>query len=291
MAQVIEKAGVPDPEPRVGVCFFGIVRNAPAVIGSIRRNVLGPAHMVGATRVYAHLFRQESIDNPRSNETGKVDLEGAALLGADELVWEDPDEFIHTPLWSEIQRRGDSWSDNWRSARNLLHQLRSLKAVTAMALRDGCDLVVFARPDLAYHDTLARPISRVMAAGPDSVALPWWQSWWGQNDRFCVARGRAAIRAYGERGDLVSRFMSETGHPLHSERLVDFALRKADINVLKVPTRASRVRLDGSIYAETFEPFVLTRLRDWLLQSPLGGPTRFTRKWRRKLSVYRERAQ
>ena len=144
---------------RIGVCFFGITRSLRFTIPSIQENLLAPAREFGDVVSYAHFFDQRNICNPRTGEFGALDVEEHKLLPIDRLVLEEPDICLQTWRFDDLRTHGDAWNDNFISLRNLVHQLHSLNEVTKMAVSDGVDLVIFARPDLQYHDSL-RPALR-----------------------------------------------------------------------------------------------------------------------------------
>lgn len=259
----------------VAVCFFGITRSLGTTLSSIEENVLAPAREVGTLRVYAHLFRQEAIVNTRSGENGLVDLEEHRLLPCDWLELEEPEHCLPTWDFEGLKSAGDAWSDDFRSLRNLVHQLHSLNRVTDIALSEGADLCVFARPDLYYHDSLAPTLHRAAVSRKDSVFLPFWGNWNGMyNDRFAICKGTQAISAYGKRIEDAKRFVSETGTPLHAEYLLRFRLDRARLKVRRLSARASRIRLGGRVQEEDFRDQIKVARRRQL-RAPLVQIAKF----------------
>jgi hypothetical protein len=251
------------PSP-VAVCFFGITRSLKHTLPSITRHVLAPAARGGEARVYAHFFEQTRVENPRSGESGEMDSGEHRLLSPDWLELEAPDAFLESRGFAALKSHGDYWSDDFRSLRNLVHQLHSLDRVTQAVLADGIEVCLFCRPDLEYHDSLQRAVSRARRAAGPLVQLPYWQPWEGFNDRFAVATGRAAIAAYGQRIRQALSYCERTSRPLHAERLVEFALREAGVSTRLISPRASRVRIDGRHAEEDFQHPFGKRLR-WKL--------------------------
>jgi len=231
---------------------------------SIEANILGPARTAGKTQIYAHFFRQRSIADARTGESGQLDVEEHRLLRPDWLELEEPDLCLETWDFEGLKRHGDFWQNNFLSLRNLVHQLHSLNRVTEAALADGAKICLFLRPDLRYHDSLVSAVTRAAAAARADkalVQLPRWQPWGGRNDRFAVAAGPAAIAAYGQRVTRLIEFCIATGGPVHSEQLVAYALDRAGISVRTIAARASRVRLGGGERYEDFLPPRLSTLR------------------------------
>lgn len=237
---------------RIAICFFGITRSLAPVLPSIEENILAPARAAGDVRIYAHLYKQTRIDSPRSGETGELDPEEYRLLKADWLERVPPGPPLEKWDFETLKTYGDFWNNDFTSLRNLVHQLHSLHQVTAAAMADSPDLCMFMRPDLRYHDSLAPVITRALKARPDRVYLPRWQPWFGCNDRFAIARGPRAMAAYGQRIEQARAYCTARQAPLHSERMLKFALQQARIPVHKITPRASRIRLGGAQVDEDF---------------------------------------
>ncbi len=235
---------------KLAICFFGITRSLSHTIESIEVNILGAAQCVCEPVVLSHFFDQKWINNPRSGEKGAVRADEHALLENDWLRLEKPDACLQTWDYKGLQQFGDAWDDDFQSLRNLVHQLHSLNAVCEEALKRGVEVCIFCRPDLRYHDSLLRPLKRAIRRGGDVVYLPGWQAWeGGLNDRFAICVGRKAIAAYGQRIQDAGAFCKEANRPLHAERLLEYALSSRGIKVKKIKTRASRIRIDGTMPA------------------------------------------
>ena len=256
----------------VVVCFFGITRALEHTYPSIARNVLAPAQVAADTLggrlvVAAHLFEQGRIHNPRSGEDAPAPKGEHRLLAADRLVLEPAGGCLDVRGHDALAAHGDFWQDGGASLRNLVHQLHSLDRVTDLAFEGEREpaLVIFARPDLEYHDSLApeleRAVRRVRAGRPGAPRawLPAWQAWHGRNDRFAICEPDAA-RAYGRRIARAPDFCAANG-PLHAERLLGAALREEGVRVARLGARASRVRVGGVRQAENFAPIWQRRLR------------------------------
>lgn len=247
---------------KIAICFFGITRSLTHTIGSIDENILAPACELGEVRIFAHFFRQATIDNLRSGEEGPLKQNEHNLLASDWLKLEDPNHCIREHGFEALKSFGDSWNDGFSSLRNLIHQLHSMKQVTDVALDWSPDLVLFVRPDLIYHDNLGPEIAKAMKCKAPAVTLPNWQNWHGgYNDRFAICRGKAAAGIYGGRVTELKEFCVKTDSPVHSERLLSFVLENAGIKPSLMSARASRVRANGIVKRENFSGPTLSAMR------------------------------
>ncbi len=237
---------------KIAVVFFGITRALRLTLPSITANLLDPARAVAQElRLFGHFYRQSFIQNARSGEDGALDPEEYRLLNLDEVEIEEPGACLDLYPVAEMQARGDVWRDGFASFRNLVHQLHSLKRATQMAELFQPDIVIFARPDLFYHDSAAEHLDMLGRAHRSFVLAPDWSMWFGLNDRLALVKGTSAIQAYGFRADRMGEYCAR-GKWLHSERLLKFALKKERVRTIHL--RASRVRANGMQVLEDFTP-------------------------------------
>lgn len=237
---------------RIALVFFGITRALRLTLPSITANLVAPARAIAReVRLYGHFFRQTGISNPRSGEEGALDPEEYRLLKLDQVELEEPGACLDLYPIAEMQARGDIWRDDFASFRNLVHQLHSLKRATLLAEGFRPDIVVFARPDLLYHDSAAEPLDMLARAHRSFVLVPDWSQWFGHNDRFALVKGAEGMSAYGRRADRMGEYCAR-GKRLHSERFLKFALGRQRVRTMHL--RASRVRANGLQVLEDFTP-------------------------------------
>jgi len=256
---------------RIAVGIFGIPRGAAIAHPAIERCLLAPLRGLGELSLLGHLFHQGRVDNLRSGESGALSPSDYALFASSfKLALEAPQDCLAQWPYAELQGYGDSFGDQFRSMSNLVHQLHSLFQVTQMIKAVDPDVVVFARPDLLYHQEIPASAIRATARHDDRCYVPDWQWWGGYNDRFAIC-GRQAYLAYGERIRQARSYceLPATPRPLHSERLVQHALREARVAVRTLSLRASRVRVDGRIEDEDFDPRRTLGLPSWRRRSEL----------------------
>jgi hypothetical protein len=240
------------PDLKVAVVFFGITRALRLTLPAITDHLIAPARAIAReVRLFGHFYRQTAISNLRSGETGELDPEEYKLLALDGVELEEPGACLNLYPMAEMQAKGDIWRDDFASFRNLVHQLHSLKRATLMAEAFQPDIVIFARPDLLYHDSMAEHLDFLARAHRQFVLVPDWSLWFGLNDRFALAKGAEGIAAYGKRADRMGEYCAR-GKRLHSERFLKYALEGQ--RVRQVHLRASRVRSNGLQVLEDFTP-------------------------------------
>jgi len=239
---------------KVAVAFFGLPRCSRLCMPSIEQNLFAHFPYASEYRCFYHFYQQAKVVNPRSGENGALDesnyrpfMEYAGFL-------EDPQVVLGSLPFEELQLFGDIWGDNFNSLRNLLLQLYSLKRVTGLVKASNPDVVLFARPDMVYHDPVPQHVYLMARKYRNSVFVPNWQWGSGLNDTFSVC-GSGAFEAYGSRLDEVFNYCQAKKEPLHSERLLKYALLKADKDIYHLNAKASRVRLGGVIAQENFIPY------------------------------------
>ena len=238
-------------QPTIAVALYGLPRCSAITVPSIESQILAPLRRCGDVRVYYHLFLQDRIDNVRSSEAGPLDPSNYEFAKAYEGRLEQPPDLVDSTDYQVARQCGDRYGDDGISVRNLLLQLHSLAAVASLARQDDPDVVVFARPDLLYHDPIEPHVVRHALRHPRVCALPGWQWYYGCNDRFAIC-GREAAAVYANRRRLLAEFCGAHNRPLESEELLLEALRRERLSIVAVPLRASRVRLGGAIRHEQF---------------------------------------
>lgn len=248
-------------KPRIGIVFYGIPRGGGQAYPAIVENIIIPASELGQIQVRYHFYNQKHVYNPLSAEIGPLPASDYAPFLCHKGELSAPEIIYNSFDVKHVFSFGDAWGDGFISTSNLLRQLYSLQRVAVKILEFEPELVVFARPDLLYHDSLAGPILLASEARNHSVArLPNWH--WasgGYNDRFAICTGRA-IRSFGLRLQLVDSFLLETGGPLHSEVFLKYALDRALIAVRPFPQTASRIRIGGRVVCEKFTSVTGSRL-------------------------------
>lgn len=259
---------------KIAICFFGITRSLSYTQASIKKNIIHPLAELGEIKCFAHFFDQKNIANYRSGEFGSLNQSEHKLLPLDELQLCPPNSNEVVALYEGVKKFGAGWGEDYDTLKNLCHQLISLRTVTEMALHFSPDICVFLRPDLMYHDDFSEWAVKSLEAEYPTAFVPEWQSHGGCNDRFCIAKGEAAIRAYGSRAHRALEYCQSHESALPAELLVEYALH--EVSVEKIDLRATRIRFDGTYRKESFDKPEVALLVNRIRQTIRHGGVRDT---------------
>lgn len=238
---------------KVALVFFGLARVMPRTVASIYENIVEPLKADGhEVQGFAALNLVDAIWNPRSSEFGVKLNSGPSLdLPCEVFAFrkQKPELIEHHLAFAKARK--DAYEDDFKSISNVLYQLVSLREAWSLADASGetFDRYIFVRPDLRWLNPIA-PADLFPLMNERSAALPAWHGYGGFNDRIAIC-GAVAARAYGERLDLVEEYTRKA--PFHPERLVGYALVKAQSEVCLLPIRGVRVRSETEERRENFE--------------------------------------
>lgn len=264
----------PSRRPKIAIGFFGVTRSLKWTLPSIRENIIEPARQLGDVRLFAHLYQQTHITNPRSGEDDPLDPEEYRLLECDEVRLEEPGHCLEAARYEWILSHGDAFHDGGKSLANLIHQLHSLQMVGRMINVWQPDLVVLARPDLRYHDNLGNALRKQISRSARYISVPDWQWYGGVNDRIAIGSAQAC-HAYSHRIDLIPDYLHKTGGPLPAERFLRFSLNKHGLVPVAIRITASRVRAAGRAEDENFKPISTSKMLRRYAESLLFSFFRF----------------
>ena len=114
---------------KISICFFGITRDLEKTFPSIEKNIISPATKYADVKVFCHFYDLKEIDNIRSQEKQKTTNKNWHLFKAYRLVSEEPNYIFKNYSLDNIKKFGDDYNDDYKSIKNLIHQLFSLKKV------------------------------------------------------------------------------------------------------------------------------------------------------------------
>jgi hypothetical protein len=239
---------------KIAVAFFGLPRCTVVAMPTIQQNLFAHFPIGSAFRCFYHFYQQTQVVNARSGENGSLDEANYQPFMQFEGLLENPQIVLEGLPLERLKLFGDIWCDDFNSVRNLLLQLHSLKKVTELVKNYNPDVVLFARPDLVYHDPVPSHVYLMAQAYRNSVFIPNWQWGSGLNDLFAVC-GKGSFEAYGNRLDEVFNYCHDKNEPLHSEHLLKYVLLKNNKDIYHLSVKASRVRIGGVIAQENFVPY------------------------------------
>jgi hypothetical protein len=236
---------------KIAVAFFGINRSLRQTIESIERNILAPIRAIGTLKTFGHFYNLREIHNPRSGECCSLEASQHHLINFDNLIIDEPNDCLSRFDLTGLFGAKDVYLDDYKSIKNLLHQLHSLDCVTKLIHETyQPHLIIYARPDLLYHNSFENALKLAIGGADRQVYLPDWQRYGGYNDRFAICPKGSAV-AYGCRANLVNTYIA-LRRPLYAELFLFYALHKMNITVSRLEICASRVRSDGRVEDELF---------------------------------------
>ena len=237
-------------KPKIAIAFFGLIRHGPSTHASLVQNVFRVLDRANYDYdTYCHTYDKRFISNPRSGEKNheiKNVAHYANLLGQCGKAIDTQPDMDTSPYTAH----GDPWKDGFKSLHNLLCQLRSLKAVTALwaGAASTYSAVLYLRSDLVYSDPLDIHSLCWVCHGAKRremrIVAPFWHACNGLNDRLALGTPAAMLR-YGRRGDHAQQYASHSA--LHSESFLLHHMRAVNAKIRFTPQRALRVRANGRI--------------------------------------------
>ncbi|MCU0814067.1 MAG: hypothetical protein MUC32_07005 [Burkholderiaceae bacterium] len=153
---------------RIGIGFFGLPRSTPWTLPSLEQHLIEPARSLGVVDERYHLYLQQRVVNARSGEDGALSPGHYAAFEAWSGELESAEGVAEASGLARWSTYGDAYGDGFASLRNLLLQLHSLERLTLQFDADPPDLVVFVRPDLMLHDSLADDMREILARPVDT---------------------------------------------------------------------------------------------------------------------------
>ncbi len=237
---------------KISICFFGITRDLDKTFPTIENNIIAPATKYADVKVFCHLYDLKEIDNIRSQEKQKVINKNWHLFKASKLVSEEPNYIFKNYSLDNIRKYGDDYNDQYKSIKNLIHQLFSLKKVYELSKSNSSDLTIFARPDLYYWDSFEKNIQHLINLSKDYISIPNWQFHKGFNDRFAICTSDYASNIYSNRIKEINNCLIYTKRPLNAELLLWYSVSKSKAKTSLLDIKASRVRANGKMVSESF---------------------------------------
>lgn len=237
---------------KVVIAFYGLARSLNHTVSSINQYLISPASDIAEVVIVGHLYKQERIENPRTGEFCDLDPQLHKCINFDELILQNDQDVNFDIL--KLESIYDHYNDNLKTIKNLVMQLESLRQVTALIDKfKNVDVVIFARPDLKYHDSFSDVIRQTAETISPTIFIPNWQKFGGFNDRFAICNS-ASYQIFGNRILNLENYILNR-RPLTSEFFLEYALRLGALNILDAKIKATRVRANGLFVNEDFNEY------------------------------------
>tara|TARA_Y100000992_G_scaffold172954_1_gene116584 strand:+ start:5723 stop:6493 length:771 start_codon:yes stop_codon:yes gene_type:complete len=232
---------------KIAVCFFGLTRSLKHTYPSIQKNIFKvlERHNIKYD-IFLHTYDLNTLSNKRSGETCcTLDTDEWKLLKPTEHKITNQQSFDESFHWDMLFKHGDIWKDGFKSVKNAIRQLNSLKQVTSLWIdKPPYDYYIYIRPDLYYVNEInVNDILEHLHLN-NILVIPYWGNYRGGfNDR--IAYGSYNVmKTYGMRIQFLNKFFknSKVKKPYHSERYLTKVIREHQIFIRFCKLRGIRVR-------------------------------------------------
>lgn len=221
---------------------YGIGRGVKTSSQSINHNLLNPIRKLNAELEVLYILNELTfVNNPRSNDNGKVPPVPSNIFGEEELVRMSKAELLNESIFNFVKEFKDVHDDNFKTYENLLCQLGMLSE--AKKRRDFAmyDRVLMIRDDLSIEIRNIE-IARMLYVSQFGPVTSMWHWHGGVAERFLLSKPDIASKL-SDRLQMVESFVRTKGY-LNGEHLQDYALGKDRNTVLAFDLRLTRVRLN-----------------------------------------------
>tara|TARA_B100000902_G_scaffold226247_1_gene214793 strand:+ start:10334 stop:11302 length:969 start_codon:yes stop_codon:yes gene_type:complete len=248
----------------VTIIFYGLTRSLKKTIKSLKKNIFKPLSDQNIPfQIYIHTYDLKELSNERSGEN-KVKLDHNSDLKLIQSVTKATkitikvtrqEDFLNSIKIEDYISHGDPWGHTnenvkYKSLKNLLCQLNSLRIISEIAIKRQDDAYLFLRPDLLYVDKLDIEVIKTCEQFPihnnikkaGIVFTPPWAKNGGLNDRIACCSFESA-KLYGLRFNNSQKYSQKK--TLHSETYLDSTLYY--VKRQRFFIRALRIRANGNI--------------------------------------------
>lgn len=252
----------------VTIIFYGLTRSLKKTIKSLKKNIFKPLNDENIPfQIYIHTYDLNELTNERSGENKakldhNSDLNLLVELGVTKETGKNltikvtnQENFLNSIRIEDYISHGDPWGHTnetvqYKSLKNLLCQLNSLRIISEIAIKRQDDAYLFLRPDLLYVDKLDIDVIKTCEQFPirnnkkkaGIVFTPPWSKNGGLNDRIACCSFESA-KLYGLRFNNSKEYSKKK--TLHSETYLDSTLYY--VKRQRFFMRALRIRANGNI--------------------------------------------
>jgi len=247
---------------KISICFFGITRNLRKTYPSIKNNIIDPAKKLAEVKIFCHFFEIKSINNSRSKEFN-IKTENNWNLFEDSKIISDPPDLLFKEINLDyIYKFGDRYKDDFKSIKNLIHQLTSIQKVFKISKSFNSDLTIFARPDLLYLDSFEEIIKKNLFSQDEFITIPSWLGTAGLNDRFSICNSCHSAEIYANRIERINENLEYSKQGLAGEHLLYYVIKNSNSKIKFMDLRAKRIRANNNVVEESFKKDFLNKLKE-----------------------------
>ena len=234
---------------RVAIIFFGLTRSLRNIYKNLTENLFNELTNNGYTYdIFIHTY---SLENPYINH-----WTGESISNYDNTAYKilNPKYYIIENQHSvEKKLNINSYCSNlsnWKGCantpemkrylvRNMVLALHSKKTVTKLFKehKNEYDYAIITRPDQILHAKLNTNVFSVL--NDRNIIIPYEHSYYGYNDRFCIAKPNVAIK-YGS-AFYVLKLYSQIGKVVSEVFMKDY-LKSLGLKIIFSPIKTQLIR-------------------------------------------------
>lgn len=242
------------------ICFYGIVhRSLKYTFPKIKENIINILKEKNIELdIYVSTYNTNKLIDGRFSSNEKniiIDIKDIFLFDEFNIKKYSIIEFPN--LEKELKKtkeRKDPWDNNFKSVKNLLNELYSIKDVTKCWENSNIeyDLYLYFRADLLYESPI--PIDNILNnLNNKTVYLPNWGKWGGENDFLCIGTFDGIHPGWTKRLDLIDDFFKTNKNAcIHAETFVKWVLKYFEVKIVYIDFFCSRMRGDGVLIKSNY---------------------------------------
>lgn len=241
------------------ICFFGVIgRSLEYTIESINKNILNILKSKGINYdIYIHNNKIDKIvdyaHKCEKEKNCKIDNTIYKKLNPTHYIETNQEDFDKEYDWLSIFKNGDPHNDNFKSIKNAIREIYSIKQVTTLWKdKPKYDFYLYLRPDLKYINLLDIDLIINNLHIKNTLFTPDWHGpeWcldginYGLNDRI-YGGDYDTILKIGNRIDNIQELICNTKHFYHAETYMRQIVNKFKIELIFIKLRGYRIRANG----------------------------------------------
>jgi hypothetical protein len=234
---------------RVAIIFFGLTRSLRNIYENLKENLFNELTKNGY--IYDIFIHTYSLENPYINPWS-----GESISNYDNNAYEilNPKYYLIEPQ-SKVEQKLNINSycsnlSNWKGCantpemrrylvRNMVLASHSKKMVTKLFKehKNEYDYVIITRPDQLLHTKINTNVFSFL--NDRNIIIPYEHSYYGYNDRFCIAKPNVAIK-YGSAFDVLKLY-SQIGTIVSEVFMKDY-LTSLGLKIIFSPIKSQLIR-------------------------------------------------